>query len=1560
MATLSDTGVSSQSLETSLAARFADSLLPTEAADFDPDRLLSAARFTLRAAARRKGAEPSLAIESVAGTGAVPRYLRIAVVNDDMPFLVDSVCATVTQQGLSIDRLVHPVMAVRRNAEGRLTALPEGEAIGELRESMIYLETERVDARTRRALVEAIHRTLADVHAAVADWPRMQAAMLDDARTLPDPEAAALLRWLADGMLTQLGRVIRHRDGRLEDPLGICRASPIPLLSKASYDRAFAWFDRTGPLGAPPRAPLVVKANRNARVHRNVPLDLFFVPIHDRGEVVALSVHAGVWTSTALSATPDRVPLMRSQLEQLTTKLGVAPQSHAGKALVHAMTALPHDLLISFADDDLERIATTMMSLLDRPRPRLELVPAMLRRHLYAFVWLPRDVQSTEVRERVRAMLETAIGAQVIDWSLQVDANALAINRFVLDIREGSIEPDADALDHALQAMVRGWELAVETELARSEDPSRAAAIAARFAAAFPIGYRHAYGPAEAAEDIRALRVLHTSGAPRRAARLHRLGAEEDLRLKLYQRDGAMVLSDAVPVLENFGFKVLQEVPTALANGRLGHIHDFLVAAPADADGDALLDRKQAIETALAAVLNGTAQDDGFNRLITTVALSPHEANWLRAWYRYLRQTGVTVDLGAAVATLRRAPDVTRALIALFVARHDPAFDGNRDAAAEMAEAAIRAGLANVAAISADRLLRAFHAAVGAIVRTNAFAAAGEEALAFKIDSSAIPGLPRPVPWREIFVYAARVEGIHLRAGAIARGGLRWSDRRDDFRTEVLGLMKAQRVKNAVIVPTGAKGGFYPKRLPDPVRDRDGWLAEGLASYQVFIRALLSVTDNLVGGAVEHPADVVIHDGDDPYFVVAADKGTATFSDVANAIAEQRGFWLDDAFASGGSKGYDHKAMGITAKGAWISVQRHFRELGVDVQTDPVRVIGVGDMSGDVFGNGMLLSRSIRLVAAFDHRHIFLDPDPDAARSWQERARIFALPRSSWDDYDRSLISAGGGIFPRSLKSIPLSPEMQALLGIPVSEIDPESLISTILEAKVDLLWFGGIGTYVRAGAENNVTVGDPANDAVRVPATAVRARVIGEGANLGLTQAARIEFSLAGGRVNTDFIDNSAGVDCSDNEVNIKIALAAAKRAGRLDEDGRVRLLVQMTDAVADLVLADNRLQTLALSVAERGGAAAVPALSRLIDVLEDAGELDRANEGLAPAEDYARRAASGHGFTRPELAVILSTAKLCLQRALEDSAVVDDAVLERELVAAFPQAMHEAFATEIAGHRLRREIIATKLANRIINRLGPVHPFELVEEEGCTLAQVAAAFVAAERLLDCGTIWALLDTAVMAEDARLAMFDRTARALRGHIADVLRAGRGTEAAGDLIAQLADGVGLLSHTAAALLRGEAQAEGRRLSAELVAAGIPGDVAARVVHLYDMDGAIGLAQLAAERQIDATALTGAFADLGQALGLDWAQAAASRASPSDPWERLLVAGLARDFQQMRLEFLARADCADPAAQVTAWLGTHAPLVAQYRALIGRAQASGTAAPAMLAQLAGQARTLLMR
>ena len=1550
-----------------LEARLSNAFLPGDP-PFGGDGLSRAADFVSTAAASRSPGEASVVIESVSGSAA-ERFMRVAVINDDMPFLVDSIAATISAHGLAIDRLLHPVVPVRRDGEGRLTAIVDGDAAGEKRESMVYLETARGDAKARRALESALAATLADVRAAVADWPAMQAAMAADADVLADGEGAALLRWFKEGMLTQLGHVVRRRDGSQSGALGICRKSAKTLLAPASFDRAFAWFDGASKAGG--RVPLIIKSNLIANVHRHVPLDLFLIPQVEDGKVAALSVHAGVWTSAALAAAPDRIPRMRAQLAELMTKFGFNPGGHAGKALVHALTALPHDLLIGFSDADLERIATAMMSLVDRPRPRLALVRAPLERHLFAFVWLPRDALSTALRLRVADMLSQAAEAPVLDWSLQVEGSSLALIRFVLDIRDGAAMPDEGALDGALQAMVRGWADAVESEIAASEEPSRAAAIAARYAEAFPLSYRTLYGPGEAALDIARLRRLagEDEAGPRRGARLHQQSGDApgELHLKLYQRHGALALSDAVPALENFGFRVIEDVPTELEikgddGGHLGAIHDFRLVMAGGQDGAGLLGRAEAVEAAIAEVLNGQAEDDPFNRLITGASLSAGETNLLRAWYRYLRQAGMNFGIPTVVDALQNAPEVTRALIALFNARHDPAFKGDRTAAEEAAQLAIQAGLAKVSAINDDRLLRQYRALVEAMLRTNAFAPAGSEALAFKIDSSLVPGLPKPVPWREIFVYSRRVEGIHLRAGPVARGGLRWSDRRDDFRTEILGLMKAQRVKNAVIVPTGAKGGFYPKQLPDPARDRDGWLTEGKESYKLFIRTLLSITDNIAGGKVVHPKAVTIRDGEDPYFVVAADKGTATFSDTANALAEERDFWLDDAFASGGSKGYDHKAMGITAKGAWLSVRRHFLEMGIDVQSEPVRVAGCGDMSGDVFGNGMLLSQAIKVVAAFDHRHIFLDPDPDPAKSWSERARMFALPRSSWEDYDKGLISKGGGVFSRSLKEIPLSPEVRAMLGLEVEAIDPDSLITAILKSEVDLMWFGGIGTYIKAASENNVAVGDPANDALRINGSDLRVRVVGEGANLGCTQAGRIEFALNGGRINTDFIDNSAGVDCSDNEVNIKIALAGAKRAGRLDEPGRVKLLTEMTDEVSELVLEDNRLQALALSIAQSGGAAATASHLRLIETLEEGGHLDRKTEGLAESDVLARRAADGQGLTRPELAVLLSSAKLVLQDALEHSPVVDDPALESDLLAAFPTPMRSANKEDILAHRLRREIIATKLANRLINRMGLIHPFELAEEEGASPAQVAAAFVAVERLLGMGKVWRAIETGAMSEAARILLFDRAAAAVADHMADVLRAHGGHVVPSAIIADLGEGVSALEGDIASLLAAEARTQSQRMSAELIAAGAPQAEAEMVARLFDLDGTIGLVRLAQESGVEPRAITGAFTALGSQLGLDWAQMTAARMSPSDPWERLLVNGLARDFQQMRLDFLRRAMAGkgSPEAAVASWSEAQAPAIRQFRLVVGRAQRAIPIAPAMLAQLASQARNLLGR
>ncbi len=1557
----------SRGLETALAERLFDAVLPGDAA-LERDALSSAAAFVLKAASQRKVRRPAVAIDNQSGT----RVTRVAVINDDMPFLVDSIAATLARQGLVIDRLIHPVVSVERDGKGSILALRDGDAPSE---SMIYLETGRTDAKVRKSLAAALDQTLGEIRSAVSDWPAMKACIAADAAVLEsrDAESAALLHWLGADMLTLLGHVTHYRDGREDNMLGACKKAAKPLLAEPSWRRAFQWFD------AKPksRSLLVIKSNRISSVHRAVPLDLFIVPLFEGGKLVALSAHAGVWTSAALGASPHEVPGLRAQLSALMTKFGFDAGGHNGKALVHALTALPHDMLASFEAPDIERVATTMMSLVERPRPRLMLVTAPLDRHLFAFVWLPRDAISTGTRLEIEAMLTKAADGPVLDWSLEVESSNLALLRFVIDIREGAKIPDEAALDTRLALMLRGWGEAVEDELSLSMDASRAAELAATYADAFPLSYRADCDPAEAASDIIGLSALALTG---RGVRLHSRAqdGEGHLRLKLYQRSGAIALSDAVPALENFGFRVVEDTPTTLVGkgadkvdgtGQLGAIHDFLLELPVARRAENMLGLASSIEGALADVLNGTGEDDAFNRLIPCLGLNATEVNWLRAWYRYLRQAGMNFGIPTAVDALQGAGGVTRGLIALFRARHDPAFSGSRDKAEGDALEAIKLGLTKVSAINDDRLLRAYRALVSAMLRTNAFAPTREGvALAFKLDSAQVPGLPKPLPWREVFVYSRQVEGIHLRAGPVARGGLRWSDRRDDFRTEVLGLMKAQRVKNAVIVPTGAKGGFYPKLLPNPAQDRDGWLAEGKAAYQVFVRSLLSITDNIVGGKVVHPKQVVIRDGEDPYFVVAADKGTATFSDTANALAAEYDFWLGDAFASGGSKGYDHKAMGITAKGAWLSVQRHFLELGVDVQNDPVRVAGCGDMSGDVFGNGMLLSKSLKVVAAFDHRHIFFDPDPDPAKSWAERKRMFALPRSSWEDYSKALISKGGGVYPRSAKSTPLTKQVKAMLGVSADSLDPESVITAILKAEVDLLWFGGIGTYVKSSAENNATVGDPGNDALRVDGCDVRARVIGEGANLGCTQAGRIEFALqgangAGGRNNTDFIDNSAGVDCSDKEVNIKIALASAQRAGRLSEPARVTLLSSMTDDVAELVLEDNRLQALALSVAASAGATGTGSSLRLVEVLEELGQLDRKTEGLAENDVLKRRAAEGHGLTRPELAVLLSSAKLALQDALEHSDVVDDPGLEADLIASFPPAMQGKFRKDISAHRLRREIIATRLANRVVNRIGMIHPFELVEEEGASLAQVVAAFVSADALFGLDALWERIEMAKMPETARIALIRRTSSAVRSHMADLLRAGAGLVPPSQTVADLPAGVRKLSQLAEELLGSEARAQENRITADLVTAGAPKAEAALVAHLYAMDGAIGLARLARDSGVSPEVLTRAFSDLGAKLGLDWAQQAAAAARPSDPWERLLVAGLARDFQQMRLDFLRRiagGKRSDPSRAAAQWIEAQAAPIRQFRAMVTRAQGAIPVAPAMLAQIASQARNLLGR
>ncbi|WP_299329565.1 NAD-glutamate dehydrogenase domain-containing protein [Parasphingopyxis sp.] len=1534
-----------------IAEALVDGALPGETDNFSDTEAMEAARFVAATAAERLPGMAQVSLESITDEMG-RRFMRMAIVNDDMPFIVDSITGAVGAHGLTVLRLLHPIVGILRDDRHHIVEFAS-ESDTAVRESFVYLEIDRADARTRHELLGDIHQVLLDVRAAVRDWPAMQDRLKADGADIDNDEGRALLTWFADHHFTQIGHYTEDRDGERGHGLGIFRTPGPSCWNPRTRQAAFGYFEKGG------AAPLLSKADRISTVHRRVPLDLAIVPIYKDGELTELSVHAGLWTSAALNAPADQIPVLRKRLEALETDLGFAPNSHAGKALEHALSRLPHDILIAFDAESMKQAALTAMSLADRPRPKLLLVKGPMGRHLFAFVWMPRDEMSTKRRVTIGRRLEEATGAMMSSWSIELGDGDLAFIRYTLDIGEQPIEADAEALDAEIEQMVRGWSPAVEAELNERLPSARAARLTLAYANAFPNGYRSEYGATEAAKDILRLRGLTEH---QRGVRLYRLEGDKgsQLRLKLYRLGQSMPLSETVPVLENFGFRVLEEIPTRLDGGALGYIHDFLLEIDDVPDLNELIEKAGIKEGALSAVLEGRAENDEFNQLIVSVGLNPRDVTLLRAWFRYLRQTGLSYGLATVVETLRDEPDITRAIIALFDTLHNPDFEGDRGTEIETINRRIDSALTSVAAIDDDTILRAIRAVVSACLRTNAFSSAANEALAFKLDSASIPGLPAPIPWREIWVYSPRVEGIHLRGGPIARGGLRWSDRRDDFRTEILGLMKAQLVKNAVIVPTGAKGGFFPKALPNPAEDRDAWIAEGTESYRIFIRTLLSVTDNLVENDVVHPDRVVVRDGEDPYFVVAADKGTASFSDVANAIAQERKFWLGDAFASGGGYGYDHKAMGITAKGAWISVQRHFLEMGIDVQTDPIRVAGCGDMSGDVFGNGMLLSKAIKLVAAFDHRHIFLDPDPDPTKSWGERARMFALPRSSWEDYDAALISEGGGVYARSMKEIPLSPEVQEMLGVSEEVMRPSELISAILKAEIDLIWFGGIGTYVKASSEAHIEVGDPANDKLRVNGKQVRAKAIGEGANLGLTQAGRIEFATYGGRINTDFIDNSAGVDCSDNEVNIKIPLNRLMLEGGLEFEDRNALLVSMTDEVADIVLEDNRLQTLALSLAENDGHDALPSQVRVIEILEANGRIDRDVEGLDTNEELLRRSQDNRGLTRPELSVLLAHSKLNLQDAVEKTELPEDPILEPLLRQAFPTAMRERFGDAIEHHRLRREIISTKIANRVINRIGIVAPFELAEEEGVSLSQVANAYFAADTLFELESLWEAIEEAQISEAERFRLFSSARMSLRLHLSDIIRNSEATTMPSAIAEMLAPGIARLDEAADDLLKEEARHQSAAMRERLADIDVDPALIDRIVRLYDLDGAIGTSALAARLEVSEMDVTRAYTRLGEALGLDWAKAAAVRFGTSDPWERLLAAGLSRDFEQLRLDFLARNRTTDPVADVESWLVRQRPRIRQFTEVIDRARLAPAPSAAMLAQIAAQARILLKR
>jgi glutamate dehydrogenase len=1279
---------------------------------------------------------------------------RLEVVNDNMPFLLDSTLAEIVDQGYEPVLVAHPILAVERDADGRLLRLL-GEATSApqtsvRRESFIHIQLERLDStEARERLLANLRRVYADVAVAVRDWGAMRARVeliVGAYRNRPplDPEevseAVAFLEWIADGNFTFLGlREYRLPQGdTAADPvegtgLGLLRDPAMRVLRRGSElvvitpeIRAFM---------ARPELLIITKANVKSRVHRRAHLDYVGVKLFaPDGRVEGELRIVGLFTSSAYTSTTGEVPYLRRKIGRVVSRAGFDPASHAGRGLLNVLENYPRDELFQIDEDTLYRFALEIMSLSERPRIRALARPDEFDRFVSVLVFIPKDRYDTHVRRRVGEFLAGIYKGRVSAAYPSYPEGPLARTHYIVGRDEGSTpQVDRATLEQGIAGLVRTWGDALRDALTDKIGGGKARVLATRYATAFNAAYREAFGADHTIGDIEILEQL--SDARPRAVDLYRREGDPDERvnLKVFSRGIGLPLSERVPLLENLGFRVVNErtyrvVPPGTADEQRVWLHDMSLERAAGGAID-IAAIQGPIEAALLALFRDLAESDAFNRLVLEAGLGWRDVALVRTLGRYLRQIRVPYAQDYLAETLARHGAIAAEIVKLFYARFDPRLEGGR----KEAQAAIRRGIEErlraVTSLDDDRILRRFVNLVEAGIRTNFFQldenGLPRTTIAIKFECAKVEDMPLPRPFYEIFVYSPRVEGVHLRFGKVARGGLRWSDRPQDFRTEVLGLVKAQQVKNAVIVPVGAKGGFVPKRLP-PASDRQAWLAEGTESYRVFVRTLLQLTDNIQGDGIVPPADTVRHDGDDPYLVVAADKGTATFSDTANALSIEKGHWLGDAFASGGSQGYDHKKRGITARGAWEAVKRHFREIDIDIQSAPVTVAGVGDMSGDVFGNGMLLSRTMKLVAAFDHRDIFLDPDPDAEKSFAERERLFDLPRSRWQDYDKALISEGGGIFPRSVKSIPLSPQVQALLGLEKAEASPAEVMNAILKADVGLLWFGGIGTYIRASTESDEEVGDRANDAIRITGADVRAKVIGEGANLGATQRGRIEAARNGVRLNTDAIDNSAGVNTSDVEVNIKIGLAVPERDGRLTVEARNALLSSMTEEVGRLVLRNNYLQTLAISLSERRGVQDLGFTRRLMHHLEQEGRLDRSIEYLPDDTTILDRMRRGDPLTRPELAVLLAYAKLALHDRLLDSRVPDDPYLGRELERYFPKEMRERFPDAIASHRLRREIIATQLANAIINRGGPTIVTRLEDQTGADAPTIAAAYAA------------------------------------------------------------------------------------------------------------------------------------------------------------------------------------------------------------------------------------------
>jgi glutamate dehydrogenase len=1454
-------------------------------------------------------------------------YSVIEIVTDDMPFLVDSVTSELTREGRAIQLLAHPLFAVTRDNAHQLTAVHDLD-VNEIEnrmtaESWMRIHVERNFISDNLVeLVAGVERVLDDVRKCVNDWSSMRTKAIDvagDLRRAPplgiDPdeldESIAFIEWLTQESFTFIG----YREYDLVEQGGQDALRPVPgsglgILRQSPDEKLSKSFEILPPaVRAKAREKTVLvlsKANSRSTVHRPAYLDYVGIKKFDsQGNVIGERRFLGLFAARAYSNRVTDIPVLRSKYLSVERNLDYVTGSHSAKDLEEFLNTYPRDELFQMDVDHLTQIAKSVLKLQERRQTKLYIRYDPYERFVSALIYFPRDRYTTAVRLGLEGILRAAFGGASVDYSAHVSESVLARLHYVIHLPSGVsiVRPDLEELEARLTSASRSWMDEYQSLVLAGEHSE----LIPVYADAFPESYKEDFDPSVGVQDALIIEQLEPGEL---ALSLYAPVASDsrELRFKVIRVGPEMPLTKILPILERLGVEVLDEHPYEITrNDRApAWILDFgLVLPKGEIYGAETLFTR--FESAFESAWHGQIASDVFNALVTRAGLTWQDAKLIRAYARYIRQIGSTFGQDYIESVIVGNVEITRLLIEFFRVRFDPAFTGDRENESDTAREQFEALLSQVPSLDHDRILRLFWNLFEATVRTNYFT--GVQTLAFKLVPTMINDIPLPKPAHEIWVYSPRVEGVHLRFGAVARGGLRWSDRREDFRTEILGLVKAQEVKNAVIVPAGAKGGFFAKHPPDPAVDREAWMNEGIGAYQDFIRALLSVTDNIVDSVVIPPIGVVRHDLDDPYLVVAADKGTASFSDIANAIAMEENFWLGDAFASGGSAGYDHKSMAITALGAWESVKRHFFEMNIDTQRQDFTVIGIGDMSGDVFGNGMLLSEHIRLIAAFDHRDIFVDPSPNAASSFVERKRLAELPRSSWADYNAELISDGGGVFSRSAKSIALTQEIKDALdfNIEAGSCTPDQLINAILKAPAQLLWNGGIGTYVKASTETNVDVGDRANDSIRVNGGELRVQVVGEGGNLGMTQLGRVEAARSGVRLNTDAIDNSAGVDTSDHEVNLKILFAPLIASGALTMEKRDELLHSMTESVATLVLADNFNQNVVLSNARAGSVRLLQVHQRMIRELERRGLFSRALEYLPDDAELETRRLAGEGLTSPELAVLLAYAKIEVTKELNAVGLGNDPWCDQIVIEYFPGEIRDRYREEIKSHLLRSEIANTVMANELINIGGVTFVFRAIEETGSSTVEVVKAAFAAMEVFGIRDLWRWINTlpADVPASARTVLhlevrrlLDRSARWFLQNRGSGIELESEISTFKNIVAQYAGGV-------PRALKGQESERFERLSARFVDAGAPKELADRAASGLDVFTLLDITKLAGSLNADMTEVIGLYFSLSERFDIDRLLVRISALPRGDRWTSLARQALRSDLYSVIAELTGR-------------------------------------------------------